>query len=575
LLGPMSEAGFAVGAVPTGIVGPGGSTLFIRRDGANTQYSSDQIDWYDIPTFPCLVTNTDTSAGVLKIEFATDITLASDTAYFICGSSHIQFGSSSLRDDGSKATIAIDGVTGYPGFIQNGSEASDGYNNIHVYNLHVTTANGSTLASFGGWVCQQRFAQNATSNYIINCSSTGSIPLLGGGIVGIGAANTGGNLSVIGCSSTGQILQSAGGIIGGTACFQNGTILCDGCWSTGAISGNSAAGIVGGAFANSNTIGTILITNCYSAGVISGNESGGIFAPAFIAPNTSIVIRNCYTTGNILGSNSGGIIGRVDTFSFTIQNCYSTGSIFGRLGAGGICANIGNINDTVFPVYNCYVAGTIEEGYENGYIIGGRTVIPATCFSEAFSGPPGSWNSTNANTVLTGIPSPVIGTSWVSTGTNAPYELFAMGYTPYTLQMITATPSLLRQFSATVLPAGSTNPAVLSARNYTLLGNSYGTITIDSNTGVISTTSATVPGTYVLYIRNDGSYHITEYALYVVSASSELPCCLHPVDTIGADNQTQTEVKAGLAIIANFAERRGLLSHVDFLRMKRAYAFKR
>jgi hypothetical protein len=157
-----------------------------------------------------------------------------------------------------------------------------------------------------------------------------------------------------------------------------------------------------------------------------------------------------------------------------------------------------------------------------------------------------------------------------------------MGYSRYTRQIITATPSLLSQFSATVVPAGTTGSAIKSNSNYTILqisggdSGAYGTITINNITGVITTTLATTVGTYTLYVRNDGSYNITEYQLLLQNPpSTEIPCCLRPVDTIGADNETQAEVKAGLAIIANFPERRGLLTHADVVRMKKAYAFKR
>ncbi len=115
----------------------------------------------------------------------------------------------------------------------------------------------------------------------------------------------------------------------------------------------------------------------------------------------------------------------------------------------------------------------------------------------------------------------------------------------------------------------------MSGADYVLLQTSGGTFAINSNTGVL-TTGGTAAGTYTLYIRNNGSYNITEYQLTLVGGgNSEIPCCLRPVDTYGADNQTQTEVKGGLAMIVNFPARRGPISHSDLLRIKKAYAFKR
>jgi hypothetical protein len=46
--------------------------------------------------------------------------------------------------------------------------------------------------------------------------------------------------------------------------------------------------------------------------------------------------------------------------------------------------------------------------------------------------------------------------------------------------------------------------------------NTYDTITINATNGSISTTRNTLPGSYTLTIRNNGSYHITTYTLTVL-----------------------------------------------------------
>jgi hypothetical protein len=595
LIGPMSEAGVSVGApiTSTTISVPRGDPIYIRDANYNPdiptipdiQYSTDQTTWETI-VWPCTIVAIDPSGGEIPlevrtvVEFTTGITLVApineffSNPYFICGSGNIQFGTRSLAGSGIRSFFTIDTVTDYPGLIQNGTSGANGFSNVHVYNLMVTTMYNSTLVTGGGWVGQEYYAKGATENYIINCYSTRTIVQSSGGIVGFGAAYDGGNLTLLGCSSAGYIGQNCGGIVGPNSCDNGGTITCDGCWSVGEIASPSAAGIIG----RLGQDGSVSITNCYSTGPISGNEASGIMG-SLSGPGAevgTIIIENCYSTGDITGSSSGGIYGRYAKFT-RIQNCYSTGSIAGYQAAGGIC---GNDTNPSFQsrVSNCYTVGD-NDGAPNGFIFGGYSAVPATCFSEAASGSPGVWNSANANTVLTGTPSPVVGTSWVSTGTNTPYELRAMGYTPYTIENITTTPSLLRIVSSTLFAGGSSGTAIQSGREYTLLqvsgGSSgfYGTITINNNTGVITTRATTAVGTYTLYIRNDGSYNITEYQLTV--ASPDVPCCLRSVDTYGADNQTQTEVKAGMAIFATFPERRNPLTHTDLIRMKKALAFKR
>jgi hypothetical protein len=132
---------------------------------------------------------------------------------------------------------------------------------------------------------------------------------------------------------------------------------------------------------------------------------------------------------------------------------------------------------------------------------------------------------------LTGYPSSVVGTNWIYTGLNNPYELRTMGYTPYTIANIdlSSSPALKTSFSGTVVIGDTTNPAIISGKSYNKLQitggtlASYGGIIIDSTTGAISTTSSTVPGVYTIYLRNDGSYNVTTYILTVTS-SGPVPC---------------------------------------------------
>ena len=566
LLGPMSEEGFAVGLPPpTDIDGSGGTTVYIHQAGGNNEYSYDQIDWY-LFAMPTTITNTNTGAGMFTVEFVTDISFNVSDNYFICNTSNIQFGSTSLKVDGSRPVFTIDGVDGYPGLIQNGSDGNDGYSGIKVFNL-VVDVSGSTLADGGGWIGQEYFGNAANNNYIVNCSSNGPISIDGGGIVGRSAGSGAeASLILLGCSSLGNCDDNAGGIAGRYAGENSGSIRCESCWSTGFI-GNEGGGITGENTQNAT------IRNCYSTGEID-DESGGICGQG--CENSTI--ENCYSTGEI-GAGAGGIVGdSADTVIIT--NCYSIGGENASDG-GGILGN----NSTDCTITHCYTVGAVTG--EVGYIISGSAEIPATCFSEDASGSAGEWSSTNANTVLEGFPAPILGETWVDVSSGAPYELGNMGYTPYTIQnidLIEGDPVLNRGITSSVAAGSATAGGIVPGKAYTLLDisqgdtGSYSSITIDPATGVISTTAATAPGLYVIFLRNNGSYNITGYGLTVTEAVAitGIPCCARPTFRRGPliDNATLTALTAGNTYIGSVRRNGTNISYAQIMAAKKAKASK-
>lgn len=516
LIGPMNENGLSVGAI-SNITGDGNTTIYIRQnEDEPVQYSQDGEVWTSL-NYPCGIQNTNTELGMLKVIFTTDITLSNEWEYFECFSSHIQFGSDTL-DNGIRPKITFDNVSNYQGLIINGYTLTPGNNNIHIYNLDIQTINGSTLNDNSGWLCRSYFANNSSNNYIINCNVNGPVGLNCGGLVGNYAAQNVGNLTIIGCSFSGNIDQSScGGIIGSYAANNEGSVTCDGCWVTGNISGINSGGIIG-TYAGSSD-GSVTITNCYSTGIISGDGAGGICG----GNPTYVTINNSYSTGAISGNNSGGIVGKTDDEidqNVIISNTYTLGNINGTSNAGGICGYNPPINITI--TYS-YTTGTTTSN--KGYIIGGSATVPGTCYSEAANTSSG-WFSTMATTILLGSPNPVIGTVWYSPGFNQPYELTNMGYNPYSNNNIYDS-SLNKSYEITLNAGNSSNSAILSNKTYRILQKKLDgviadvsdTITINSNTGIISTTSSTEIGTYIIYIRNDGSYNITEITLIVNKAS--------------------------------------------------------
>jgi hypothetical protein len=441
-----------------------------------------------------------------------DASIGTTNGYFICDSDKIQIGSAKLKDDGSRSIITVDGVTNYPGFIYNGNSGTDGYNTIYISNIELRASGGSTLANNAGWVGQVYFGKGTTasSNLFLNCHSTGNTSNYCGGISG----RYSGPIKCVNCSSSGVIGTFGGGIIGADSPSTAVSLTCDSCWSTGVI-GHYGGGITGQSTGRAN------FTNCYSTGNMNQNAGGisGRYSGSYH------FISDCYSRGSI-GDYGGGIIGS-ECGEVIITNCYSTGAIPNW--SGGILGNQSG-NSTNKTVMNCYAAGTPTH-VNGGYMIPGYsnltgvvTVVNGdiTLVNNARST---GWSNATANTALTGYPassSAPIGTKWVHAGTNTPYEIYAMGYTPYSPSIITGPlMTMVRSFSSSVVAGKPTQPALISGQSYSILEitggdtGSYSTITINATTGRIQTTTTTVPSTYILGIRNTGSYHFTTYTLTV------------------------------------------------------------
>ena len=494
-MGPMSETGFAVGS---GIFRPGGTTILFRQT-SDVQYSVDNGDnWINLGNnYPIAIGNTDTSAGFLKVEFLTDITidntgLSGEYKYFIASSEYIQFGSQALRDNGSPAIVNINGVTNYPGLVQNGNGLNAGYSLVNVFNINVKSSGDSELVSNAGWVCQQFFAKGATGCNVANCGSNGLIIDAGGGVVGGYAASNGGNLYILGCYSIGASAVYSGGIVGYNAAQNGGIVVCNRCWSTGQI-GQNAGGIFGH---NAGEQGQTIALNCYSTGLI-GISGGGIY-------------------GRLAGTSGQSIA----------QQCYSRGVI--SVDAGGIFGQAAASDGGVTSAANCYSNGIVTTS-GNG-IYGTNKQSGATQTSCYFGDD--DWRNVDADAALQGTPSPIVGNVWVNRGTNIPYELIAIKYSPYTTSIILVsgiTVSFVNSIGGSIEAGSSFLPAVISNANYSIVNksggstSSYPSITINAVTGVISTTTGTAAGTYTITVRNSGSYNYSTVVLQVTPAPPPPP----------------------------------------------------
>lgn len=429
--------------------------MYIKEINSTIKYSldedADDDDWITI-SFPCNIENTDLAGGYLKILFKSNITITASTQYFkvkylggdteYATTGYVQFGSEELNPDGSRPKITIDcaSTPEYGGFIQNGNGIDSGYGFVNIFNLEIEGVNNTVLDVEAGWFGRADFAKNGFNCSIVNCKATGHINEGSGGIVGARAASDSGYMYIIGCSSSGDIDSFGGGIVGQDCCNAGGDIVISKCWSTGPI-GSFGGGIAGyRAGINSDSV---VIHSCYSTGNI-GLEAGGIAGKECALECYEFKIYNSYSTGSILSNTAGGIIGQgLLNGKIDIINCYTIGNIAGSLNAGGICGEVdGEFSGELF-INNCYVAGSNDD--DVGYIlgtIGDVNGIPfpehgvlENNYSEAEDEMSG-WNKENAITVLLGVPSPVVGSSWVERVPDEPFLLRHIGYSPYNLQNI-------------------------------------------------------------------------------------------------------------------------------------------
>ena len=212
-----------------------------------------------------------TLGASVTITLGDDLSFSSADCYFIVGGNNVTI-------HGKAHVITIDGVTSYPGLVQNGTSAGSGYAGCSVDLVAVTTASSASLANHGGWIGQSYFTGSVT-----NCYSTGDVVDDNGGIVGSYSSSP----IITACYTTGQLL--GGGIVGSHT--TNATIT--NCYTTGAI-GAYAGGI--GGYGSGGTI-----TNCYTTGTVDSDGDG-------LAVASGYSITNSYSEGTGVWSDTNAAI---------------------------------------------------------------------------------------------------------------------------------------------------------------------------------------------------------------------------------------------------------------------------
>jgi hypothetical protein len=91
-----------------------------------------------------------TIAGEITITFAENLTFNSANQYFIIGGPNVTI-------DGKNKIIKFMEITDYPGLFQNGTETTNGYENITIEKLGIIQ-NGGTLLPYAKWFFQNHFS---------------------------------------------------------------------------------------------------------------------------------------------------------------------------------------------------------------------------------------------------------------------------------------------------------------------------------------------------------------------------------------------------------------------------------
>lgn len=282
----------------TTISGSAGSTIYMRLNGTNIQYSTDSTFSSGVNTvnsWPITLSNSSgspTSAFTLKL--VSNITISSSiTGTPSASTGNFIIGTNWITIDGDFYGITINGLSNYLGFIRNGT-GTNAFSNIIISKLGVkssgSTINGSSSASgTAGWLGQNAFGRNTG----ITASSKTQITTL-----------------IERCWVYGVVADGAGGIVGS----ESGNIKIINCYNsyqdptnptTTSVIGAKAGGLAGG------KCNYIWITQCYVWGVTqtSANPGGGIVGDGLLGGNTVSFIENCYCLFGAIATNAGGYTG--------------------------------------------------------------------------------------------------------------------------------------------------------------------------------------------------------------------------------------------------------------------------
>ena len=370
-----------------------GGYVYLRMDssGQFVQSSSNGSTWSTIvaASWPITITNSSPSAGnILRVVLTAAISMSitytgSTNSYLIAGSTYITF-------DGSSNYVRVNGITSYPGFIQNGTSGANGKANVVVQNFITDISGSTTLSSNGGWLCQPYFGKGVTANSITNCKNyaliDGSGNGYGGGIAGKYAGNSG-TLTFTNCTNYGDIYVYYGGGIAGSDCaYSSGTATFNSCVNNGKIIGytgtapspsptQTGPGGIAGLYAGS--AGNVTFLDCVNNGEITASDGGGIAGSDCAYSSGTATFNRCVNNGYINGISVGsprigGIVGTRaggNSGTCSVSYCINTGIIEAVFAGGIVGAQAGSSSGTI-NVSNCFNIGDMINASQSGGIAG-------------------------------------------------------------------------------------------------------------------------------------------------------------------------------------------------------------
>jgi len=371
----------------------GGTTI---RD--HISYSiNNKLTWTPIQRWPFVIGNS--SNDTLTVKFSSDILLYASNFKNINQSDKILLNilpintnttndffvinGNNISIDGDNNDVLIDSppdispqtnFTLFHGLIQNGTEFSNGYDNITIKNINIKNYSSINKLKEGeGLLCKSYFGKATTNNLITNCDIykhsnlnwRGKISKNSGGISGQYTGINSTNFIISNCGIENDIDtvlngENAGGIVGANSGTLSDLLITN-CIYTGSILGKGSGGIIGAMSSN------IKITNCSTSGEICSGGIAGTLTGVVTSLNDGLVeITDCNTSGNIIsidGNNYPG--GIVSDYACTVKitRCYSKGQIgdTSKNSSGGIIGSFAGSNNGSVLIDRCFSLGNISD----------------------------------------------------------------------------------------------------------------------------------------------------------------------------------------------------------------------